>query len=104
MSELVNKLRKGNHAVSLIRYSSKDELSKAVERGFILAKFTETEGGTEVGFSIDDDKSKIDIEGNPENLTMVGQFTLDSISVQCEIKINADSLKGTGKLKVLENK
>lgn len=97
MSDLVSRLSAGRHAVSAMRYKSAAELEQAVAQGFVLVKFTDTQGGTELGFKIDKDKSRVAGEGT--TLQLVGPLTLDYVPVECEVDLDPQTLAGTGTLR-----
>jgi hypothetical protein len=101
MSSLVERLSNGEHAVTLVRYKSTAELEEAVERGFVLVKFTETKGGTELGFKIDQEQSRTAFSSG-EKIRLVGPLTLDYVEVTCVVEIDAKSLTGTGGLVLRE--
>jgi hypothetical protein len=94
MAELVEKLSTGRHAVALIRYQSVAEIKEAIERGFILVKFTDTRGGTEVGVALERDAVDLTDDG----LGLRGSLTLDYQPVECTVSINLETLTGYGTL------
>ncbi|GAB4185326.1 MAG: hypothetical protein Tsb002_08970 [Wenzhouxiangellaceae bacterium] len=99
MSQLVDRLSSGPSNVSVSRYKTKDEFLEAVNKGFVLVRFTETQGGTELGFEIDGDKSELDAESNGGHLRLVGPLVLDYVPVTCDVSIDVASLSGQGQLK-----
>ena len=101
MSTLVEKLSKGKHPVSLFRYKNHDELKAAVDREFVLVKFTETRGGTEVGFRLDRSKSQINFERPDDAIKLVGEFGLDYLPVECSVSVDSQTFVGEGFLRVL---
>lgn len=102
MSDLVKRLSTGRHPVSVARYKSADELAHAVEQGFILVKFTETRGGTELGFKIDESRSSLESRSRSGKLQLAGPLTLDYVRVECDVELDVDTLSGTGALKPLD--
>jgi len=99
MSDLVDRLSSGTHAVSAARYKSGDEFEAAVARGFVLVKFTGTRGGTELGFKIDREKSVIDFANPSGKVQLVGPLTLDYVPVECVVEIDVQSREGAGALR-----
>jgi len=54
MDELVQRLSKGSHPVLASRVKSAGELKQSIERGYVLIKFTDTQGGTELGLRLEE--------------------------------------------------
>ncbi|MFZ6658991.1 hypothetical protein [Undibacterium sp. TJN19] len=100
MTNLVEKLSNGQHAVSLIRYKNTADLKEAIDRGLVLVKFTETQGGTELGVQLDKDAKGIDFDSGKIELT--GSLTLDYQPVICTVNIDLETLSGQGSLKLAE--
>ena len=98
MSQLVDKLSSGDHPVSVGRYKSSGEFLEAVNKGFVLVRFTDTEGGTELGFDIDQEKSQLDHDSNSGALLLTGELVLDYVPVRCEVNLQVNDLSGTGRL------
>ena len=53
MSELIDFLSRGVHPLAAARYSSAGELKERIDRGYVLVRFTDTRGGTELGIRLD---------------------------------------------------
>lgn len=75
------------------------------EMGYVLVKFTETRGGTELGFPLDRDAT--DINGaNFDDATgtvhVEGHLILNDDPVRCIANIDLATLKGTGRLALEE--
>ena len=105
MNELVKKLTHGSHPVAAERSSSALELKEQIEREFVLLKFTETKGGTELGSQLDmelTDISEADFVNARGTVHLVGNLILDYVSVQLVADIDLASLKGTGQLVLVE--
>ena len=103
MSDLVRKLCDGNHRVelSLRPERSVQALMDSVERGYVLIRFPDTRGGTELGITLDRERSRIaeaDWQGCTGDVCIVGLLQLDYIKVRCVATIELSSLKGTGYL------
>lgn len=94
MSPLVEKLSQGEHPVALIRYKSLPELEEAIERGFVLVKFTSTQGGTELGVSLEESARAADLASGKASLS--GTLTLDYQAVRCSVSIDLETMSGSG--------
>lgn len=106
MSELPHKLAKGEHKViiSAIRDNPQEEFKAAVERNYVHVKFTETRGGTELGFRLDpehSDFSKGDIDKGTGEVTVAGNLKLDGVPVRCVATVGLESMEGQGHLEIL---
>lgn len=108
MSELPHKLAKGEHKV--IFPSRLDdplqELQDCIERDYVFVKFTETRGGTELGFRLDPEHSDLsgaDWENGTGTIRMAGELTLDYVKVRCVGNIDISIMEGTGHLVILED-
>lgn len=106
MSELPYKLAKGEHRVivSAVRDNPLDDFKAAIERDYVHVKFTETKGGTELGFRLDKDHcdfSKGDLEKGEGQITVAGNLNLDGVDVRCVADIELARLEGKGHLEVL---
>lgn len=106
MSELPHKLAKGEHKViiSAIRDNPLEEFKAAVERNYVHVKFTETKGGTELGFRLDkehSDFSKGDLEKGSGEITVAGNLKLDGVPVRCVATVDLGSMEGKGHLEIL---
>jgi hypothetical protein len=105
MNELVQRLATGKHSVTAARYGSAKALRDCVDRKFVLVKFTETQGGTEIGYPLDMDKTRCegaDFEAGKGVVTLVGNLSLNYENVRCVAEIDLSSLTGTGHLEVLD--
>ena len=107
MSELPHKLAKGEWKVIATagRDNTLEEFKAAIDREYVHVKFTETRGGTELGFRLDPDHtdlSKGDFDNGSGNVKVAGKLNLDGVDVRCEAEIDLSSLDGTGHLVILE--
>ncbi|MCW8128220.1 hypothetical protein [Microbulbifer halophilus] len=101
MSELVDFLSNGEHPVTMTRYTGGEELGERIERGYVLIKFADTRGGTELGLRIDpseSDLSEADFTAGQGQVRLVGNLTLDFVPVVVEVMVDLISLEGTGSL------
>jgi len=101
MSDLVDRLSSGSHPVSVARYKSGGEFAEAINRGFVLVKFTGTRGGTELGFKIDKEKSNVDFTNPSGKIQLVGPLTLNYVPVECVAEIDVQTREGMGSLRPL---
>ena len=75
------------------------------EMGYLLVKFTQTRGGTELGFSLDramTDLSKANFDESTGSVHVEGNLVLNDDPVRCIADIHLATLKGTGRLKLEE--
>lgn len=75
------------------------------EMGYLLVKFTETRGGTELGFPLDRDATDLSGANFDEGTGTAhaeGHLILNDDPVRCIADIDLVTLKGTGRLKVEE--
>ena len=103
MSTLVQTLCSGDHRVevSLRPDRSVQAFKDAIDRGYVLILFPHTKGGTELGFSIDQERSLLsqaDWEGQTGSVCVVGSLVLDYVRVRCIATIELPALHGTGRL------
>jgi hypothetical protein len=94
MTPLVEKLTGGPHPVSLVRYRNANEVREATERGVVLVKFTETQGGTELGVWLD--SAGRSVEFGDGRIALNGTLTLDYQPVKCAVNVDLDTLTGHG--------
>lgn len=100
---LVDKLCEGEHPVEVgLRQERSVKLFKeAIDRDYIPIKFTQTKGGTEVGFRLNRDASDLsaaDFESGKGTAHVEGSLTLDYVPVRCVADIDLSTLKGKGHL------
>ncbi len=99
MTPLVEKLSNGRHPVSLIRYKSAADVKEAMDRGLVLVKFTGTQGGTELGVSLDASMKEADLSTG--TLALSGSLTLDYQPVRCTVDVDLATLTGHGSLEAV---
>ncbi len=106
MDELVQRLSEGDHPVYASRADdSAKAFQESIERGYVLIKFTETRGGTELGVRLDTeatDLSAADFEQATGTARLVGGLTLNYVKVRCIANIDLSTLRGTGHLEAIE--
>jgi hypothetical protein len=75
------------------------------EMGYVLVKFTETRGGTELGFPLDREATDIsgaDFDNGTGTVHVEGNLTLNGDPVRCIADIDLSTLKGGGRLALEE--
>ena len=104
---LVDLLSDGDHriVVSQRPEPSVKALKEAIDNGYVRVKFTETRGGTELGFKVDNDASDLsgaNFEEGSGKVRLVGGLTLDYTKVRCIAEINLQTLEGLGHLEKVQ--
>ncbi len=80
---------------------SLERFREAVGRGYVHIKFTETQGGTDLGVQLDESACLIesaDLQNGTGSLHLEGTLTLDYQPVRCVADFELESLSGTGTL------
>jgi hypothetical protein len=75
------------------------------EMGYVLVKFTQTRGGTELGFPLDramTDLSRANFDEGTGTVHVEGHLILNYDPVRCIADIDLATLKGTGRLALEE--
>jgi uncharacterized protein YbdZ (MbtH family) len=106
---LVDRLCKGEQPVQVgLRPERSAKLFKeAIDRNYIHIKFTQTRGGTELGFSLDPHASvftEADFEHGTGIVHVEGNLTFDYVKVKCVADIDLSTLQGKGYLVKLDAK
>nr|ABL74949.1 Tlm Orf16 [Streptoalloteichus hindustanus] len=76
-------------------------LRAAIDEGYVIVRFTETRGGTELGIQLDQgatDLAGADFAAGSGEVTLVGTLTLDFEPVRCVARIDLATLAGQGRL------
>jgi uncharacterized protein YbdZ (MbtH family) len=105
---LIERLGEGDHAVEVCLRPEKNFklLKEAIDRDYVHVKFTQTEGGTEIGVHLDranSDFSKANFEAGTGTAHIEGNLTLDYVKVKCVSDIDLSMLSGTGCLIKIES-
>jgi len=100
---LIERLGEGDHAVELSLGPERTFklFKEAIDRDYVHVKFTQTKGGTEMGFPLDranSDFSKANFEAGTGRAHLEGNLTLDYVKVKCVADIDLGMLSGTGRL------
>ena len=79
---------------------------EAIDRDYVHIKFTQTKGGTELGFRLDRSASNFrdaDFENGFGTAHVEGYLTLDYVKVKCVAEIDLNTLAGKGRLVKVES-
>src|SRR5215475_1043229 len=100
---LVERLCEGDHTVEVGLRPEKTVKSfkEAIDRDYVHIKFTQTRGGTELGFRLDQSASNFsdaDFENGSGTAHVEGNLTLDYVKVKCVADIDLNTLVGKGRL------
>jgi len=107
VNDLVKRLSEGSHPVeaSLRPERTLKLFREMLDRQYVLVKFTQTRGGTELGFPLDKTRSDLtqaDLEAGTGKVRLVGELTLDYVPVRVVADIELPSLEGQGHLEIRE--
>lgn len=105
--DLVDRLSIGDHKIVVVQRPEPTvkALKDAIDSGYVRVKFTETQGGTELGLKVDTDASDLtgaDFEAGTGKARVVGGLTLDYVKVRCIALIDLQTLAGEGHLEKVE--
>jgi len=104
---LVDRLSVGDHkiVVSQRPEPSVKALKEAIDSGYVRVKFTDTNGGTELGFKVDQSASDFtggNFDEGTGKVRIVGGLTLDYVGVRCIAEIDLKTLDGVGHLEKVD--
>ena len=107
MNELVQRLSEGDRPVeaSLRPEKTVAALKESINHGYVQIKFTDTQGGTDLGIRLDREAShwgEADFDQQTGRVHLVGNLTLNYVKVQCIAGIELETLEGKGYLKPME--
>jgi hypothetical protein len=106
MNELTQRLSSDQPIIMGGSQPSADELRKRVEEmRYVLIKFTETRGGTELGFELDQDATDVstaDFDQGSGTVHVEGTLILNDDPVRCIADLDLATLEGTGRLVLVE--
>lgn len=107
MSDLPTRLSQGDHPVAYraSRGDARTELRDAIDRQYVHVLFTGTQGGTELGFRPDperSDLSRADWEKGEGTVHLEGELSIDGVHVRCVADIDLATVEGTGHLEILQ--
>jgi core binding factor beta subunit len=100
---LVNFLSNGDHPVELWPRPERsyEAFKQGLERKYVLVRFADTRGGTEVGFRLDREKSRLegaDWQQGRGRVHLEGDLRLNGVAVRCLAEIDLETLRGQGRL------
>ncbi len=104
MDELVRHLSEGDHSIVAGRVATAGELKNSIDRGYVLLKFTDTRGGTELGVRLDEsgtDCSHADFGKGTGRVRLVGTLTLNYVKVRCVADLDLATREGKGHLEIV---
>jgi uncharacterized protein YbdZ (MbtH family) len=103
---LVERLSRGRHPVEagVGPDGSSASLKENIAGGYVQVRFTNTEGGTELGVTLNSstDVSDADFEAGLGTVHLVGELVLDFIKVRCIADIELPAMAGEGHLELIE--
>jgi hypothetical protein len=106
MNELTERLTVNQSIIMGGADPTVDELRERTgDMGYVLVRFTETRGGTELGFPLDREATDIsgaNFDEGTGSVHVEGHLTLNDDPVRCIADIDLATLKGTGRLKLEE--
>jgi uncharacterized protein YbdZ (MbtH family) len=99
---LVEYLSESHRPVAVTLRPNNDEaFRESLDRGYVFIKFTDTNGGTELGLRIDPSKTDLsrgDLDARTGTIHLEGELTLNQVGVRCFTDIDLSSLTGQGRL------
>lgn len=101
MDDLVKILSNGRHPLIAAQADSSTDLARSIEHGYVLLRFTDTRGGTELGVELDRQHSILgdaDFVQGRGVIRLAGRLTLNDESVGLEAVVDLATLRGEGKL------
>lgn len=103
MTDLPTRLSQGNTKVTFRarRGDAREELKEAIDRKYVHVLFTETQGGTELGFQLDEAHSDLagaEWERGEGTIRLAGNLKLDGVAMRCVAELDLASLEGVGRL------
>jgi uncharacterized protein YbdZ (MbtH family) len=104
---LVERLSQGNHPLELSLRPEKTvkAFKESVDRGYVLLKFPNTRGATELGVKLDPERADLsqgDFENQDGSVHLEGSLTLDYVKLRCLADIDLKTLSGHGHLEPVD--
>lgn len=104
--DLVERLANGSHPIELGLRPEKtvEALQACLDRGFVHIHFPQTQGGTELGIKLDQNKSDLgqaNFESKTGKIRLVGGLTLNYTKVRCIAEVDLATLSGQGHLEII---
>jgi len=107
MNDLVRRLCEGDHPVEVSLRPNKtvEALKECIDRKYVHIRFTDTKGGTELGFALNPEATDIrqaNFDQGSGSVRLVGSLTLDYVKVKCIANIELETLNGRGHLEPIQ--
>jgi hypothetical protein len=107
VSDLVERLSTGRHVIEAALRPDKTAaaLQQCVHRGYVIVRFPNTRGGTDLGVTVEPEKSDFtegDFANQRGTVRIVGHLELDFVPVRCTAELDLATLSGEGWLERLE--
>jgi len=105
MDDLVRRLSTGTHTIIASRSKSPQDLRQVIDAGYVLLKFPETQGGTELGMKLEKNRCVLgdaDFESGKGVIQLVGHLTVNYDKVELSAEIDLATLQGQGSLRLIE--
>jgi hypothetical protein len=108
LNALVERLAQGNHPIILggPTPNAADLQNRIADVGYVFIKFTDTQGGTDLGVRVDaaaTDARNADFAQATGKVHIEGTLTLNFVPVRCIADIDLATLQGVGHLMTLQN-
>jgi uncharacterized protein YbdZ (MbtH family) len=105
-ASLVERLSQGDHPVEAVLKvdASPAAFKRRLDGGYVHVRFTDTVGGTELGFALNAEASDLSAANGEDSRGIVrvaGDLVLDYVAVRCVAEIDLSTLRGTGHLERL---
>jgi len=106
-NDLVKRLLQ-EQTVQIIRYHeggkpSREKLKQAAESGYILVKFVDTKGGSELGCSVKNEDSHCFVEWNNNTVVIHGRLKLDFTPLLVHATVDLDTFVGKGRVEPIQD-
>lgn len=104
MDSLVKHLVASRQRVTLERSKSAEDLQRAIGRGYLLVKFPETKGGTELGITLNPSRTILenaDFSARSGTVHLAGTCVLNYNEVEMDLDVDLATLEGSGSLKLI---
>lgn len=104
MDSLVKHLASSKHRVTLERSKSAEDLQRAIGLGYLLVNFPETNGGTELGITLNPSRTVLenaDFSNRSGTIHLAGTLVLNYNHVELELDVDLATLEGRGCLKLI---
>ncbi|GAB2794002.1 MbtH family protein [Amycolatopsis magusensis] len=102
--DLVSRLCDGEQGIQVVLRpeSSAARLAEAIDRGYVHVLVPGTDGGTELGVTLDEaetDRSRADFVAGTGSIQLAGGLTLDFQRLRCAVSVDIATMAGVGVLR-----